>query len=79
MADERRVSPFLDTEFDERDPMFSPDGRELFYRRSNEMMPVDVTTDPDFSAGKTELLFERDFGHWSWRNFDIALDGQSRV
>src|SRR5262249_2478072 len=42
-------------------PAWSPKGNELFYRtgRSNEnLMAVDIQTQPTFSAGKPRLLFE---------------------
>ena len=34
---------------------------ELFYRNGDQMMAVEITTDPAFSAGTPKLLFEGDF------------------
>jgi serine/threonine protein kinase len=41
-----------------RDPIWSHDGRELFYRSGNSVIAVDVQTDPTFKAGKPALLFQ---------------------
>jgi serine/threonine-protein kinase len=39
-------------------PLWSPDGRELFYRNGDAVMAVKVETDPAFKPGKPELLFQ---------------------
>jgi len=41
------------------EPVWSPDGSELFYRSGNRMMAVSVETEPTFRAGRPEVLFER--------------------
>ena len=38
-------------------PLWSPDGRELFYRNGDSVMAVAVQTEPTFKAGKPKLLF----------------------
>jgi serine/threonine-protein kinase len=38
--------------------MWSPKGGELFYRTGDRMMAVAIATQPTFSAGKPQLLFE---------------------
>ena len=38
-------------------PLWSPDGRELFYRNGDAAMVVPVDTDPTFSLGNPEILF----------------------
>ena len=38
--------------------MWSPDGRELFYRNGDAVMAVKVETDPAFKPGKPEVLFQ---------------------
>ena len=49
-------------------PLWSPDGRELFYlSTANDVMAVPVKTEPSLSLGKPECLFRsmnvaRDFG-----------------
>ena len=40
------------------EPVWFPDGTELFYRSGNRMMVVSVQTDPSFRAGRPEVLFE---------------------
>jgi len=39
-------------------PLWSPDGRELFYRSGDHYMAVDVETGPSFKYGKPEVLFK---------------------
>ena len=43
------------------EPVWSPDGHELFYRSGNQMMVASVQTDPTFRAGRPEVLFEGSF------------------
>jgi serine/threonine protein kinase len=38
-------------------PLWSPDGREIFYRNGDATMVVPVDTDPTFSLGNPEILF----------------------
>jgi Tol biopolymer transport system component len=40
------------------EPAWNRNGRELFYRAGGKMMSVDITTQPNFSAGKPKVLFE---------------------
>jgi serine/threonine-protein kinase len=61
-----------------REPVWNPNGRELFYRSGDKMMAVDITTQPTFAAGKPRVLFE---GHYlptrgSFQNYDVSSDGQ---
>jgi serine/threonine protein kinase len=60
------VRPFPDAESGGRwqvstdggnSPLWSPEGRELFYRNGDAAMAVPVETDPAFSPGNPELLF----------------------
>jgi serine/threonine-protein kinase len=59
------------------EPMWNPNGRELFYRVGDRMTAVDITTQPSFSAGTHRVLFE---GHYASRypftNYDVSADGQ---
>jgi serine/threonine-protein kinase len=61
------------------EPVWSPNGRELFFRNGNDMMVVDISLDPVLSAGKPRRLFtgtyERSLALWP--NYDVANDGQS--
>jgi serine/threonine-protein kinase len=60
------------------EPVWNPNGRELFYRQANKMMAVDVTTQPGFSAGKPKLLFEEPYlpTAATIQNYDVSPDGQ---
>jgi eukaryotic-like serine/threonine-protein kinase len=43
-------------------PLWSPDGRELFYRNGDEVMTVPITkTDPDFTYGTPKSLFQGNY------------------
>ena len=48
-------------------PVWSPDGRELFYLSGDKMMVAAVQTEPSFSVGKPRLLFE---GSYVYSQFD---------
>ncbi|MCH7847489.1 MAG: PD40 domain-containing protein, partial [Planctomycetes bacterium] len=41
-----------------KDPIWSPDGSELFYRKREAVIAVPVETEPVFRAGTPEVLFE---------------------
>jgi serine/threonine-protein kinase len=62
------------------EPVWSPDGRELFYRSSNLMMVVSVQTDPTFRTGRPEVLFEGSYRATirplGLQYYDISPDGQ---
>jgi eukaryotic-like serine/threonine-protein kinase len=68
------------------DPLFSRDGREIFYRNGDRMMIVPVTMGGQFSAGPPAVLWT---GHYSLglssscgppgvssANYDVSADGQ---
>jgi serine/threonine-protein kinase len=58
-------------------PLWSPDGQELFYRGPRGMMVVPVETDPTFRAGDPEVLFDQQYYFdRSRRTYDLAPDGQ---
>jgi Tol biopolymer transport system component len=59
-------------------PLWSSNGRELFYRQGTAVMAVEVRTEPTFSAGKPVMLFDGPYqadgtGH---PNYDVSPDGQ---
>jgi Tol biopolymer transport system component/tRNA A-37 threonylcarbamoyl transferase component Bud32 len=60
------------------EPLWSPNGRELFYLDGNKMMAVDVVTQPSFSAGTPRMLFEGSFttSPNATTAYDISKDGQ---
>jgi hypothetical protein len=39
-------------------PLWSPDGRELFYRSGDATMAVEVETEPTFKRGNPKILFQ---------------------
>jgi len=62
--------------------VWSPDGRELFYRNSNKMMVVNI--EPGEARpllGKPRVLFERDFLFSAYNTvwYDVMPDGQRFV
>ncbi len=59
------------------EPVWNPNGRELFFRRGEKMMSVDIATQPSFAAGKLRLLFEGPYQPLpAATNFDVSPDGQ---
>ena len=60
------------------EPVWNPNGRELFYRSSDKMMAVEITTQPSFSAGKPRVLFEGRYEPTpaTFPDYDITPDGQ---
>jgi serine/threonine protein kinase len=63
-------------------PLWSPDGRELFYRSGDATMAVEVETEPTFKRGNPKTLFQ---GTYFFRNitqtitvtpWDISPDGK---
>jgi serine/threonine-protein kinase len=60
------------------EPVWNPNGRELFYRSGEKMMAVDITTQPGFTAGKPRMLFEGQYEPtWATNpNYDVSADGQ---
>jgi Tol biopolymer transport system component len=60
------------------EPLWSRNGKQLFYLHSKQVWVVDVQTGSGFSASKPRLLFEQP-GYSSSatiRTWDISLDGQ---
>jgi serine/threonine-protein kinase len=61
-----------------QEPVWARNGRELFYRSGNRIMGVNIATQPGFSAGRPELLFETQYVPRAGgrANFDVSPDGQ---
>ena len=61
-----------------REPVWSVDGRELFYRRGNRMMAVQITTEPELEAGDPVELWEAPYFSIEalWTHYDVAPDGR---
>lgn len=68
------------------DPMWSLDGKEMFYRNGDEMMAVPVSTQPVFRAGKPTQLWQARYSHGmsnscgmpgaTSANYDVTPDGK---
>jgi len=60
------------------EPVWARNGRELFYRSGDRMMAVDISTQPTFSAGNPQVLFEGQYPSVDslWANYDVSPDGQ---
>jgi len=59
-----------------RDPVWSRDGRELFYQRDITMFAVRITTEPSFSAEPAVALFDGPYLDASGRYYDVTPDGR---
>jgi len=61
------------------EPVWSPDGKELFYRNGNKMMVVPIQTEPAFSTGTPQVLFEGSYVKSTvipgYQYYDISPDG----
>ena len=58
-------------------PLWSRDGRELFYESENRLMVLSVQTEPTFDVGRPQVLIDGPyFFGGSIRPYDISLDGQ---
>jgi serine/threonine-protein kinase len=62
-------------------PAWSRDGRELYYISGNSMMAVKVTSEPDFTIGKPELLFKlpnviESYSRRLVRRYDVSNEGR---
>jgi serine/threonine protein kinase/Tol biopolymer transport system component len=60
------------------EPVWNPNGRELFYRSGDKMLAVEVATQQGFTAGKPRMLFEGKYepAPATFPNYDVSADGQ---
>jgi serine/threonine-protein kinase len=62
------------------EPVWSASGSELFYRHGDQVLAVDVVTDPTFAHGRPRKLFEGRYALGDVKNdtraYDVAPDGQ---
>jgi eukaryotic-like serine/threonine-protein kinase len=60
------------------EPVWNPNGKELFYRSGDKMMAVDVATQPSFSVGKPSVLFQKPYLPTTATTpfYDVSADGQ---
>jgi Tol biopolymer transport system component len=66
------------------EPVWSLNGREIFYRSGPKMMAVPVETQPTVRTGRPQVLFEGDYRGVSsrppgYQYYDISPDGQRFV
>jgi eukaryotic-like serine/threonine-protein kinase len=63
-----------------QDPVWSPDGKQLFYLRADgtnrQIMSVDIQTQPSFAVGKTTPLPIEGIIDTGPRSYDITPDGK---
>jgi hypothetical protein len=61
-----------------QEPVWNPNGRELFYRSGSKIMAVEITTQPGFAAGRPKALFEGPYlpTAGSFPYYDVSPDGQ---
>jgi WD40 repeat protein len=59
-------------------PLWSPDGRELYYLNRDAIMAAQVITEPTFSASKPKTLFRGNYvtGYLENPEWDISPDGK---
>lgn len=58
------------------EPVWSPDGNELFYRNGQRWMVVTTSTQPTFDASRPRLLFEGNCLNVSGLSYDLTADGR---
>jgi len=63
------------------EPIWAPDGTELFYRSGNKMMAASIETKPEFLASRPTELFEGSYRGLNsqprgYQYYDISPDGQ---
>ena len=59
-------------------PLWSPDGKQLFYERTGQLLGIDISMEPAFSFGNEQALRMQGFliGPGGIRYYDITPDGQ---
>jgi serine/threonine-protein kinase len=60
------------------EPVWNPNGRELFYRSGDKLMAVEIAAQTGFAAGKPQVLFEGRYqlSSLTASNYDVSSDGQ---
>ncbi|MCH6551833.1 MAG: PD40 domain-containing protein [Planctomycetes bacterium] len=60
------------------EPVWSPDGAELFYRQGDRFLAVDIETEPRIRSGAPRELFRGryDLSPTGHQHYDVAPDGQ---
>ena len=63
------------------EPLWSRDGKELFYRAGTSLMVVDVVPEPSFESAKPRVLFDAPYDQAGalYANYDVSSDGRNFV
>jgi Tol biopolymer transport system component len=61
------------------EPIWSRNGKELFYRNGQRWMVVTTSTQPTFDASRPRLLFEGNYLNVSGLSYDVTADGRRFV
>ena len=62
------------------EPVWSPDGHELFYRSSDKMIAATITTEPAFAVVRRQVLFDDQYQRGRiYADYDVMRDGKSFV
>ena len=59
------------------EPVWSENGNEIFYRRGNEWLSIPVETNPEFSSGNPEVIFEGPYGNVPGLSYQVSQDGNN--
>ena len=59
-----------------REPVWDPQGQELFYLEGNKMMAVEVALEPGFTSQPPQVLFEGNYSQNSRPSYDVGADGR---
>lgn len=60
-----------------QEPLWNRNGRELFFRRNDALMAVEIHSQSTFEAGQPRALFSGPFLEGAWiTSYDVAPDGQ---
>ena len=57
-------------------PLWSPGGKEIFYRNGDKMIAVTIETEPEIKVSNSEVLFEGQYYTDGNRSYDVSRDGQ---
>ena len=60
-----------------REPLWSPDGKELYYRHDGKIMAAQIAADAEFEVVSTKPLFEDEYYSCIMcKTYDVAPDGR---
>ncbi len=59
-----------------QEPLWSPDGKELFYRKGDDIMVVSVTMDDKLSVGEPSVVLRDLSIAKTWANYRLSPDGK---